>query len=95
VKTSIALFFLMTLCAFAQGTMYVYDQQSSTNESPWPHGSGSTIQQFIPPYGQLFAPTLMSIDFVRLNLNDANVNDGLGATYIGERMKTLSSKGRL
>jgi len=89
-RTTIA-FFFMTFCAFAQGTMYFYDQQSSTNESPAPYGSGSTIQQFTPPYGQSFTPTLMSIDFIRLNLNDANALDGAGATiYINLHADSLS-----
>src|SRR6266705_942449 len=71
--------------------MYFYDQQSSTNESPWPYGSGSTLQQIPPPYGQSFTPTLTSINFIRLNLNDANINDGLGATiYVNLHADSLS-----
>jgi hypothetical protein len=90
-KTSVALFFLIPICTFGQGTMYVYDQQSSSNEAPWPYGSGSTLQQIPPPYGQSFTPALTSVDFIRLNLNDGNVNDGLGATmYINLRSGSLT-----
>jgi hypothetical protein len=76
-KTSIALFFLIPICAFGQGTI-VFDQQSSTDETPFP-GSGVTLQQ-AAPYGQSFTPQLASVSFIRLKLYDGNINDGLGAT---------------
>ncbi len=62
-----------------QGTIYFYDQQSSTDETPLP-GAGGAIQQIVPPWGQSFTPALSSVGFIRLMLDDANLSDGRGAT---------------
>jgi hypothetical protein len=78
-KTSVALFFLIPICAFAQGTMYVYDQQSSTDETPFP-GDGGDMRQIAGPWGQSFTPSLSSIDFIRLKFADGNTSDAGGAT---------------
>jgi hypothetical protein len=54
--------------ASAQGT-FIYDQQSSTDETPWPVGSGgAAMQQIGAPWGQSFTPTLGGVDFIRLLL---------------------------
>ena len=64
------------LAGQAQGT-FVYDQQSSTGETPQAYGSGGTIQQMV---AQSFTPSLSSIDFLRLKVNDNNPSNNLGAT---------------
>ena len=74
------IFALVTsLRAYSQGT-FVFDQQSTTNETPYANGAGTTIQIIPAPYGQSFTPSLSAIDFVRLNLNDPNPTNGIGAT---------------
>jgi hypothetical protein len=65
--------------AFAQGT-FIYDQQSTTNESTLPYGVGSVIQPLSPGFGQSFTPILNGADFIRLYLLDSNPSNGLGAT---------------
>jgi len=73
----------------AQGTL-IFDQQSSVVEDVFQNGTGVTIQQFTQ-YGQSFTPSLSAIDFVRLNLNDRNPNNSLGASlYINLRANTFS-----
>ncbi len=52
------------LCASGQGT-FLYDQQSSTDETPIPLASGTA---YIGGMEQGFTPTLSSIDFVRVQL---------------------------
>jgi len=79
----------VTLSARGQGTV-VFDQQSSTNETPLP-GVGGAIQDAIPPWGQSFTPSLPSIGFIRLLFDDGNANDGLGATvYVNIRSGSIS-----
>ena len=70
---------LAALTSEGQGT-FVFDQQSSMDEGIPAFGSGPTIQQLLAPYGQSFTPTLTSMGFIRLNLNDHNPGNGLGAT---------------
>src|SRR5262245_28712624 len=60
--------FLAAVLARGQGS-FVFDQQSSTNETAWPYGAGVNIQQ-ADPYGQSFVPTFSALNFVTLNLND-------------------------
>ena len=68
---------------------FLYDQQSSTDETPI-SGAGAVIQQ-LAPYGQSFTPSLSSVDFIRLNLNDGNPNNGIGATiYLNLRTNTIN-----
>jgi hypothetical protein len=69
---------VVTLAARGQGT-FVYDQQSSTNETAF-FGTGGVMQQIAQPWGQSFTPGLSSVDFIRLKLYDNNTNNGLGAT---------------
>ena len=57
----------------------MFDQQSSTNESPPFPGTGAVIQQVPQPWGQSFTPILSAIDFIRLKLSDNATNNGLGA----------------
>lgn len=71
---------LLAYHAYAQGS-FVYDQQSSTDESALSYGSGSVIQQMTPPWGQSFTPTLTSIGFIRLKLDDG-IPHTPGATMI-------------
>jgi hypothetical protein len=66
-----------TLCAPAQG--FVYDQQSSTDESS-PVGSGSFNIQLESPFGQSFTPQLAGINFIRLIVADERLLNSLGAT---------------
>ncbi len=63
---------------YAQGT-FLYDQQSSTNETPTSGGAQPVIQQSTP-IGQSFTPAFSAVGFVRLKLYDVNPNNGLGAT---------------
>lgn len=74
--------------SWAQG-FFVYDQQSSTDEYPWSH-AGVTIQP-ASPFGQSFMPTLSELNFIRLNLNDFNSSNDLGATlYLNLRDVSMS-----
>jgi hypothetical protein len=81
-KTLVALFFLMPICAFAQGTMYVYDQQSSVDGS-YLEGGADIFQD--EPMGQSFTPQLSSVGFIRLyiynglfgNMSPANISVNL------------------
>jgi hypothetical protein len=68
---------LATFVVSGQGT-FVFDQQSSTDEVTL--SGNTTIQQLQVPYGQSFTPTLPSIAFVKLKLNDRFPGNGLGAT---------------
>jgi hypothetical protein len=89
IKMPILVAALFPSAMLAQGTL-VYDQQSSTDESPFPYGTGAHIQQ-LSPYGQSFTPTLSGIDFIRLNLNDNNPNNSAGATlYLNLRSNSIS-----
>lgn len=85
-----ALLILVNFLARGQGA-FLYDQQSSTDESPFPYGAGGPIQQLATPYGQSFTPTFSTVDFVRLNLNDNDPNNGLGATlYVNLRTGSIN-----
>lgn len=71
-----------------QGTL-VYDQQSSSDETPFPAGGG-IIQQFAP-LGQSFTPSLSGIGFVQLKLYDNNPANGLGAAlYVNLRAGSIT-----
>jgi hypothetical protein len=77
-----------TLCASGQGS-FLFDQQSSANETPTP-GAGITIQTIAAPYGQSFTPLLTGIGFVRLNLDDKQPGNGVGATlYVNLRSDSI------
>lgn len=70
------LLFATTPGVHAQGTL-VYDQESSTDES-YPVG-GPPIQ-FYGTVGQSFTPSLSTVGFVRLRLDDVTPGNALGAT---------------
>jgi hypothetical protein len=61
---------LLPARAPAQGT-FIYDQQSSTVETPLLFG-GIAMQTFAPPWGRSFTPGLSGIDFIRLTLADVS-----------------------
>ena len=67
-------------CAAGQGTTLFYDQQSSTDETPLPYGTGGSLQGSSPGAGQSFTPGLAGVDFVKFMLIDGNPTDGLGTT---------------
>jgi hypothetical protein len=69
---------LATAPAFGQAVLLA-DQFSSMNESVFPD-SGSIIQNGARPFGQSFTPSLSRVDFIRLNMNDADPGNGIGAT---------------
>jgi hypothetical protein len=69
---------LLAMSGLPQGTL-VYDQQSSTDERPDLNGGGTLLQQYTS-YAQSFTPSLGSLDFVRLKLNDNTPSFGIGAT---------------
>lgn len=67
---------------------FVYDQQSADESRA---GTGGVIIQNAQPTGQSFRPTLSQVGFVRLELFDANNNNGLGATlYVNLRSGSLT-----
>jgi len=74
-KTAFLFIVLLTILS-AHGQGFIYDQQS-------PHGfvtfaeSGAFLTN--QPIGQSFTPTLSSIDFVFLQIDDYNWNNGTGA----------------
>ena len=72
---------LVALSGHGQGTSFLYDQQSSTNEGYYGYGSGPAYQSLVPNTGQSFIPSLSAIDFIRLNLSDGSPGDGLGSTW--------------
>jgi hypothetical protein len=92
------LFLIVPLCAFAQGT-FIYDQQSSTDESPPSPQSGANMNLIPPPWGQSFTPSFAGVDFIRLKLNNEVPGARPGATiYLNIRadsiMGTILSRGR-
>ncbi len=89
VKASSLLILLGACEALAQGTFY-YDQQSSTDESPFPFSAGGAIQSATFPWGQSFTPTNSAINFIRLNTLDGSLADGKGATLYIELRSNIS-----
>ncbi len=73
-----ALLSLSAICAHGQGT-FIYDQQDSTVEGSFPIGSFHSLQSMTSPWGQSFTPSLSGVDFIRLELVDGTLADGLGA----------------
>lgn len=72
---------LAAACAYGQGTSFVYDQQSSTNEGNYGYGNGPRYQILLPTTGQSFTPSLSAIDFIRLELNDGSPAGTQGTTW--------------
>ena len=68
-------------CAHGQGTTFLYDQQSSTQEFSLGYGVGTVFQILLPTTGQSFTPSLSGVDFIRLKIADGDPNDGLGSTW--------------
>ncbi len=75
------LLLLAAVCADAQGT-FLYDQQTSVNESFPGYGGGTRFSDLAPPTGQSFTPALSGIDFIRISISDNNPTDGLGSTWV-------------
>jgi hypothetical protein len=69
------------LCSHGQGTTFVYDQQSSTDEGFYGYGAGPAYQGLLPTTGQSFTPNLSGIGFIRLELNDASQTGTLSSTW--------------
>jgi hypothetical protein len=72
---------LAALCAVGQGTTFVYDQQSSTDEGNYGYGNGPSYQTLLPTTGQSFTPSLSAIDFIRLEINDSTPTGTVGSTW--------------
>ena len=71
----------------AQGT-FIYDQQSSTDETPVPGGGGDMTQN--TPIGQSFTPALTSVAFVKLYFTYPPT-PSIGATvYVNLRSDSLT-----
>jgi hypothetical protein len=79
----------LSCSALARGQgIFVYDQQSVTNDSAG--GEGAPIIQSSQPIGQSFTPTLSSVGFIRLFVGDSAFN-GLGATmYVNLRADSIT-----
>ena len=76
---------LVSACAWGQST-FIYDQQSSTDDTVDQFYGGTIMQDLPPPWGQSFTPSLAAVGFVRLMLNDGDLFDGRGATvYVNLR----------
>lgn len=76
-----------------QGT-FIFDQQSSTDETPPPLNAGGPRIPGYPDYGfgQSFTPSLSSVGFIRLLLSDANTSDSIGAVvYLNLRSSVSGS----
>ena len=72
---------LAALCAAGQGSLtYQYDQQSSTIEGNYGHGTGPSFG-IMSPTGQGFTPTLSAIDFIKLEINDASATGAVPSTW--------------
>ncbi len=83
----------VTLCAVVstsgQGT-FLFDQQSSTDETIPAYGSGTDIHLLLPSTGQSFTPALSGISFVRFMFDDGTPGDGQGATlYVNLRSQSI------
>ena len=82
---------LAAFSAYGQGTTFLYDQQSSTDETPLPYGTGGSLQGSSPGAGQSFTPGLSGVGFVKFMLIDGNPSDGLGTTiYVSLRSASIS-----
>jgi hypothetical protein len=81
-----AIALLLPLLATAQ--TFVYDQQSSDESRPGAGGVDILIEQ---PTGQSFRPSLNQVGFVRLDVYDRYINNGLGATlYVNLRSDSIT-----
>ena len=69
---------LVSPWASAQGTL-VYDQQTTTGDIDPGYGAGTAISLIGPPWGQSFTPSLDTVGFIALPLDDPSSGFG-GAT---------------
>jgi hypothetical protein len=89
------LFFVLSLLAAvcraqAQGVIYIYDQQSSTNES-FSNSGGNMWIQDATRLGQSFTPSLSTVGFIRLSLGDRSLDDNLGVNlYLTLRQGSIN-----
>jgi hypothetical protein len=82
----VAIALLLPRLAIAQ--TFVYDQQSSDESRP---GTGGIDIQAEQPTGQSFRPSLNQVGFVRLEVFDRYINNGLGATlYVNLRSDSIT-----
>ena len=65
---------LGTIRSLAQGTVFVYDQQSSTEANLF--AEGNVTIQVNQPFGQSFTPSLNAVGFIRLDLFSYSGNGG-------------------
>ncbi len=72
---------LAAFSAYGQGTMFLYDQQSSTDEGNYGYGFGPAFQNLLPTTGQSFTPTFSGIDFIRLEINDSTPAGTVGSAW--------------
>jgi len=78
---------LFVSISYAQGS-FVYDQQSSDENSPGEVVAGIQASQ---PIGQSFTPAFSSVGFIRLQLSDLNPGNGLGAAvYLNLRTDSIN-----
>ena len=75
---SVCVMALLCWSALGQGT-FIYDQQSAPND--YTAGEGAFDITLHQPAGQSFVPTLDSVEFVRLQMEDPN-GGGVGATLL-------------
>lgn len=88
ISTSTSLL-LLTCLAHSQG--FIYDQQSSTNETSFVLGEGAGAIQALSPLGQSFTPSLSEVNFVRLSFADLFLSNDIGATLsVNLRTNTIS-----
>jgi hypothetical protein len=78
---------LLAMSAHAQGT-FIYDQQSVNSD--FTRGESLTTVQTAQPIGQSFTPTLDSINFIRLYLEDRAFNGMGAAVYINLRSNSIT-----
>jgi hypothetical protein len=76
-----ALLTLASLSSHSQGTTFLYDQQSSTDEGNYGYHNGPSYQILLPTTGQSFTPGLSGIDFIRLEINDSSPTGTVGSTW--------------
>ncbi len=72
--TIVSVMLIFARCLSTGQGIFTYDQQSSTDETV----AGNTVIQQAQVVGQSFAPSLSSVDFIRLKLSDNNPASGVG-----------------
>ena len=77
-KLFFTFYLALPLACCSQGT-FVFDQQSSTDET---YSSGGARIQFYGFVGQSFTPSLSTVGFIRVKLYDMAPANGVGATLV-------------